>query len=106
MARGAAYVERKVGECFQWKARGQCSNGDSCRCSCDTIATDKNVRKTKKGGAEGPVAILKESAQLGFVSQDSYPRKSIQREERKLGSQHAVKFSKGTWHRIKIREIT
>ena len=25
-----AYVERKVGECFQWKSNGQCSNGDSC----------------------------------------------------------------------------
>ena len=23
-------VERKVGECFQWKATGQCSKGDSC----------------------------------------------------------------------------
>ena len=25
-----AYVERKVGECFQWKAKGQCLKGDSC----------------------------------------------------------------------------
>ena len=25
-----AYVGRKVGECFQWKAHGQCSKGDSC----------------------------------------------------------------------------
>ena len=24
-----AYVERKVGECFQWKAHGQCSKRDS-----------------------------------------------------------------------------
>ena len=24
-----AYVERKVGECFQWNAHGQCSKGDS-----------------------------------------------------------------------------
>ena len=24
------YVEKKVGECFQWKAHGQCSKGDSC----------------------------------------------------------------------------
>ena len=23
-----AYVERKVGECFQWKAHGQCSRGE------------------------------------------------------------------------------
>ena len=25
-----ACVERKVGECFHWKAHGQCSKGDSC----------------------------------------------------------------------------
>ena len=25
-----ASVERKVGECYQWKASGQCSKGDSC----------------------------------------------------------------------------
>ena len=28
-----ACVERKVGDCFQWKARGQSSKGDSCRFS-------------------------------------------------------------------------
>ena len=37
------------------------------------------------------------------MSQDSYPRKSILREPGMLGSKHAVKFSKGTWHQIKIR---
>ena len=41
---------------------------------------------------------------MGCVSQDSYPRKSFPREKRKLGSQRAVKFFKGTWHQIKIRE--
>ena len=29
---------------------------------------------------------------------------SIQREQGKLGSKHTAKFSKGTWHQIKIRE--
>ena len=61
-------------------------------------------KRSKKGGARGSVAILKEATQLGCVSQDSHPRKSIQREPGKLGSKHAVKFSKGTWHQIKIRE--
>ena len=42
--------------------------------------------------------------QLGCVSHDSYPRKSILRESGMLGSKHTVKFSKGTWHEIKIRE--
>ena len=34
----------------------------------------------------------------------SYPRKSTLRESGKLGSKHSVKFSKGTWHQIKILE--
>ena len=39
-----------------------------------------------------------------MCTEDSYPKKFILREEGKLGSKHAVKFSKGTWHQIKIRE--
>ena len=33
-----AYVEKKVGQCFQWKAHGQCSKGDSCIFSHDRQA--------------------------------------------------------------------
>ena len=33
------------------------------------------ARQSKKGGAKGSVAILKESFQLGCVSQDSYSEK-------------------------------
>ena len=33
-----ACVERKVGECFQGKAHGQCSKGDSCSFSHDRLA--------------------------------------------------------------------
>ena len=57
--------------------------------------------RKKGGGAKGSVAILKESVQLGCVSQDSYPRKSIPRESGMLGSKHTVTFSKGTWDQIK-----
>ena len=67
-------------------------------------AEEKPSKKSKKDGAKGLIALLKESAQLGFVSQDSYPRRSTPRERGKLGSKHAVKFSKGTWHKIKNRE--
>ena len=49
-------------------------------------------KKSKKGGAKGSVAILKGSAQLGCVSQDSHPRKSFPLEPVRLGSKHAVKF--------------
>ena len=45
---------------------------------------EKGDQKSKKGGAKGSVAILKESFQLGCVSQESYPRNSILREPGKL----------------------
>ena len=41
---------------------------------------------------KGSVAILKESIQLGCVSQDAYPTKSNLREPGMLGSKHAVKI--------------
>ena len=41
--------------------------------------------------------MLKESIQLGVVS-------DVLRKEGKLGSNHTVKFSCGTWHPVKIRE--
>ena len=44
------------------------------------------ARSRRKGGAKGSVALFKESTHLGCASQDSYPRKSILREEGKLGS--------------------
>ena len=61
-------------------------------------------KKSKKSGVKGSVALSKESIQVGCVSHHSYPRKSVLREEGKLGSNHAVKFSTGTWHHLKIRE--
>ena len=80
-----------------------CENGDTCHFR-HVEAEGKPNKRSKKGGAKGTVATLKESTQLGCVSQDSYPRKSILREPGRLGSKHAVKFSKGIWHPIKIRE--
>ena len=61
-------------------------------------------KKSKTSGVKGSVALSKESIRLGCVSQDCPPRKSILRETGKLGSNHTVKFSKGTWHHIKIRD--
>ena len=57
-------------------------------------AEGKPSKKSKKGGARGSVAMLKESMQMGCVSQDSYPRKSILREQRKLGSKPNYKSGK------------
>ena len=64
----------------------------------------KAQQKVTERWCKGSVATLKESFQLGRVSQDSYPRNSFLREPGKLGSRHAVKFSKGTWRQIKILE--
>ena len=150
-----AYVERKVGECFQWKAHGQCSKGDSCGFSHDKLvqgdlyggqrrkgrsSAPAPNSKAKTDGEEGnrdelsdkrnqilcrykncknpsckfwhlPVCQNhKRKDQLHYwrslhnwvvYLKNSCPRKSFLREPGKLGSQHAVKFSKGTWRQIK-----
>ena len=59
-------------------------------------AEDKPSKKSKKSGAKG--SVVKGVYPIGLcVSQDSHPTK-VHSTERKLGSDHAVKFSKGTWH--------
>ena len=88
---------------LNYKSEKGCVRGDKCHFR-HVEAEGKPHRRSRKGGAKGSVAILKESFQLGCVSQDSYPRKSILREPGRLESKHAVKFSKRTWHQIKIRE--
>ena len=45
-------------------------------------AKSQRSKLSDTGGVKGSVASLKESFQLGCVSQDSYPRKSILREGR------------------------
>ena len=40
-----AHVERKVRECVEWKAHGQCSKGDSC-----SFSHDKQVQGDLHGG--------------------------------------------------------
>ena len=42
--------------------------------SSDMMRLMRRPAKSKKGGTKGSVALLKESAQLGCVSQDSYPK--------------------------------
>ena len=50
-------------------------------------------KKSRKRWCEGSLVSLKESIQIVRAFQDSYPRKSILREEGKLGSKHTVKLS-------------
>ena len=55
-------------------------------------AKEKSSKQSKKGGARGSVALLKECTQVGCAAQGSYPRKSVLREPGMLESKHAVKF--------------
>ena len=65
---------------------------------------DSPAKSRRKVVRKDQFALLKESIQLGCVSQDFYPKKSILRKGGKLGLNHTIKLSKGTWHHIKIRE--
>ena len=62
-------------------------------------------KKSKKSDGEGSVALLTESVQLACVSQD-YPQKIslFCGKVGKLGSNHTVTFSQGTWHHKTNRE--
>ena len=66
----------------------------------------KPNKKSKKGGAKGSVDFLKESTQLGCVSQYFYPRKSFLREPGMSGSKHTVKFSKAPGTKSKLGKET
>ena len=62
--------------CLNYKSEKGCVHGDKCHFR-HVEADEKPSKKSKKGGAKGSVALLKESTQLGCVSQDSYPRKHL-----------------------------
>ena len=73
--------------CQDYKSGTGCKYGRTCFFR-HVEAEEKPNKKPKKGGAKGSVALLKESTPLVCV-------------EGKLGSKHAVNFSKGTWHQIR-----
>ena len=89
--------------CQNYTSETRCKFGNKCHFR-HVEADEKPSRESKKVGAKGSVALLKDSFQLGCVCQDPHPRKSILREVGKLGSNHTVKFSTGTWHQMRIRE--
>ena len=58
--RKKACVERKVGECFQWKAHGHCSKGDSCSFSHDIQASgNRGQGQRRKGRSSSPASHSK-----------------------------------------------
>ena len=68
--------------CQNYQSETGCIYGNKCYFR-HVEADETPSKKSKKDGAKGSVALLKESTQLGCVSQDSYPRKSsIQRKGR------------------------
>ena len=55
-----ACVERKVGECLQWKAHKQCSKADSCSFSHDTMASgNRGADQRRKGRSSSPASHSK-----------------------------------------------
>ena len=73
--------------CQDYKSGTGCKYGRTCFFR-HVESEEKPSKKSKKGGAKGSVALLKESTPLVCV-------------EGKLGSKHAVNFSKSTWHQIR-----
>ena len=67
-----AHVERKVGECFQWKAHGQFSKGDSCSISHDTQAPGNSGQgQRRKGRSSSPASHSKAKQTDGEGQQSS-----------------------------------
>ena len=85
--------------CQNYKSETGCICGRKCFFR-HVEAEENPSKKSKKDGAKGSVALLKDAMQLRCVSQDSYHRISILQEQRKMGSKHAVNLSKSTWHQI------
>ena len=87
-----AYVERKVGECFQWKAHGQCSKGDSCGFSHDPLLAlgNSGSGQRRKGRSSSPASHAKAKQTDGeeqMPSQGSGNKRKIQKTRVKF---HAV----------------
>ena len=89
--------------CLNYKSESGCKYGDRCHFR-HTEVDGQQSKKSKKGWWKRSVALLKESRQLECVSQYCLQKKSILREIGKLGSNHAVKFSKSTMRHAKILE--
>ena len=74
-----AYVERKVGECFQWKAHGQFSKGDSCSFSHDKLVQrDLYGGQRRKGRSSSPAPNSKAKTDEG---EEKFSKTSGNREE-------------------------
>ena len=66
-----AYVERKVGDCCQWKAKGQCSKEDSCSFRHDPASGNcfEALRAEGKSSSPAPNSKAKTDGEKKFRQQ-------------------------------------
>ena len=91
-----AYVERKVGQCFQWKAQGRSSKGDSCSFSHEPQACGNKGRKGQRKKKDDRLLLHL------FQSQNRLTAKAT---TRKAPCIKGVKFHAET-HSVKIRHVS
>ena len=88
--------------CQNYKSETGCTYGNKCFVRHDET-DEKPTKKSKKGGAKG--SVVEGVFTVGVVCLMILIRKRPSLwKEGKLRSNHAVRFSKGTWHQIKIME--
>ena len=92
--------------CQNYKSEAGYKVGDKWSNQRQTEADRRPSEKSKKSCGKRSAALFKESKQLGCTFRDTEPpKKSILRKSpKKMGSNCTVIFSKGTIHRVKIRE--
>ena len=91
-----AYVERTVGECYQWKAHGQCSKGDSCSISHHTQAPGNWRRSEARAKDEKSDRLL------------PHPIRSKNRltARNKNPHRYQAKKTKAIWTRVKCHAVS
>ena len=79
-------------ECFQWKAHGQCSEGDSCSFSHDTLASgNKGEGRRRKGRSSSPASHSK-AKQTDGEEQKSHMDHAINRKTQKTRVKFHARF--------------
>ena len=95
-----ACVERKVGECIQWKGHGQCSEGDSCSFSHDALASGNKGKGQRRRGRSSSPASRSKAKQTDGEEQKSHRDQAINRKTQKT----RVKFHADS-NSVEIRHV-
>ena len=88
-----AYVDGKVGECFQWKSHGQCSKGDSCGFSHELASGNRGGGQRRKGQSSSPAPNSKAKTD-GEVEKPSKESGNIDESSSDKKEQHSVPIQK------------